>query len=319
MRAAPPPPAAARRHWLFTGQAGANLLLAGWLFFLLNYLAFHTYRRWDFSLDQAQGLAPKTIEVLRNLNAPVQIHILFKPDHPTYQLVENLLAAYRAESHWIRLEHVDPDRDVARTEQLSRAFALQQPNVVLFESEDRRQIIPAEDLVEYDVAPWQAGQRPERSLFQGEQLFTSALLAITQPRRPVVYFLQGHGEHAVDEAERRRGYSEIVRVVQRDYFEIRPLTLTGPGALPADCDVLVVAGPRTPLAPTVVEQIARFLDRNGRLLALLNHDVDTGLESLLANWGVRVGPEQVIDPTRSPSGREMFVTEYPPHPITRPL
>ena len=151
--------------------------------------------------------------------------VFFQPGHDVYEDVHNLLKEYEYASPLIRVEWVDPDRDLARTEELMRKYQVDQANVVVFDAGGRSKYVTARDIAEYDYSPVQFGQMPERIAFKGEQAFSSAIQSITESRRPVVYFLQGHGERDVDSFNRSAGYSSLAQEIKRDNVDVRKLTL----------------------------------------------------------------------------------------------
>ena len=116
-----------------------------------------------------------------------------------------MLTEYEYASRRIRVERVDPDRDLARTEELMRRYEVTEANVIVFDAGGRRKYVRASELTEYDYTPIQAGQAPERANFKGEQAFSSAIYSITHARKPLVYFLQGHGERDIKSFERELG------------------------------------------------------------------------------------------------------------------
>ena len=89
--------------------------------------------------------------------------------------------------------------------------------------------------------------------------------------------------------------------------------------IPGDCDALIVAGPTTQVPDVEVEHISRFLDRNGRVMILIDPFVRSGLEMLLDGWGVRLATDVVIDRVSLTGGREFYVGRYGRHKITTSL
>ena len=60
-----------------------------------------------------------------------------------------------------------------------------------------------------------------------------------------------------------------------------------------DCNLLVIAGSRTEFSETELQKIDLYLAQGGRLFALFNYfsiKHPTGLEPILAHWGVNVQP-----------------------------
>jgi ABC-type uncharacterized transport system involved in gliding motility auxiliary subunit len=92
--------------------------------------------------------------------------------------------------------------------------------------------------------------------------------------------------------------------------------------------VLVVVGPQAPLAPDSALAVARYLERGGRLLlAAADRPVDadrgpaatgTGLELILAEYGVALPPAVVVDPQGAIDVPLAWATAtgYGVHPIT---
>ena len=301
-------------------NTGVMLVLAAALFGMVNYASFRHYKRHDLSKTKLYQLSDKTQGLLKSLTNAIDVVVFFQPGQEVYEDVDNLLKEYQDASKLIRVQKVDPDRDLARTELLAKKYQVSKPNVVVFDNNGRSKFVTADDIVEMDYSGAQMGQPPRKTGFKGEQAFSSAILNITEAKTPTIYFLQGHGEHDPDSFDRTKGYSGIVREVKRDNVTVKKLTLGEQKAIPADCDTLIVAGPQKHFAPTEIEQVRQFLAKNnGRALFLLDSLTDTGLTPLLKEWGVQVGDEVVIDPSRTMSGNELFVTQYEQHPITEKL
>src|SRR3989442_1731041 len=85
---------------------------------------------------------------------------------------------------------------------------------------------------------------------------------------------------------------------------------------------LVIAGPKRSLQPAEVESIKQYLDRGGRLTVLADPLINTGLEPLLAHWGITLGPGVVVDQEGRTFGGSYtlpLVTTYSVHQIVREL
>lgn len=308
-----------KRRVAISLNAAVSLLLAAMLAGMVNYLSYRHYARWDWSRAKYYGLSDKTLGLLGSLTNPVQVVVFFNADQEIYEDVDNLLKEYEYASRMIHVERVDPDRDLARTEELMRRFKVEEPNVTVFESGGRSKYVTAQDIVQYDYSMLPLGQSPEKVAFKGEQAFSSAIQSVTQAKWPVVYFLQGHGERDVENFNRAAGYSSIAEELRRDNLDVRKLLLGEQQDVPADADALVIPGPTKLLAETELAIIARYLDQKGRLMVLVDPMTKTGLEGLLGDWGVLLADDVVVDATRTLTGRELFITKYDPHPITSPL
>jgi hypothetical protein len=309
-----------RRRRMATGANVATAaLLAALLLAMVNYLASAFYSRWDWSSARLYALSDKSIKVLGSVNSPIDVYVVYDPDHESYYDLRCLLSeyAYRARhtpSHiTLDVHYVEPDRDLAAMNELKLRHGLEERNSVVVSSGTRARTLLDREL--YDRAPMVR----TRVAFNGERMITSAIHDVAQSQRPVVYFLMGHGERDLENYDRLTGYSSIRRAIKRDNIELRPFIMAETDGIPGDCDALIVAGPTTQVPDAEVEHISRFLDRNGRVMILVDPFVRSGLELLLDGWGVRLATDVVIDRVSLTGGREFYVGRYGRHKITTSL
>ena len=93
------------------------------------------------------------------------------------------------------------------------------------------------------------------------------------------------------------GYLKFSRVLQESQITVARLGPTAllTGDVPADCQLLVIANPMTPLAAEELERIEKYLNLGGRLFVLFSVDSlkqPTGLEKWLLHWGVEMGEQR---------------------------
>lgn len=305
-----------RRHRLWIGlNTGAALLLAAVIVLMLNYLSYRHYTRTDWSITQRYSLSPKTTDLLSSLKKQVNITVFFQPGNVLYEDIHNLLREYQFHSSTLNIQWIDPDRDIALTEEMAVKYQVTEPNVVVFECGERSKYVRADEIAQTD-----ASSGVERILaFRGEQSFSSAIQGVVQQTAPIVYFLTGHGERDVDNFDKRSGFSGIRQLIERDNAEVHTLELSVEKQIPTDCAALIVAGAEQSMSETEAELIGSWLRRSGRLMILTDAGRTSGLESLLQNWGVQVRNDVVLDPARTMTGREVFVSSYNRHPVTDKL
>lgn len=152
-------------------------------------------------------------------------------------------------------------------------------------------------------------------------MFTAALLAVSSPKPLRAYFLEGHGEHSIDSDDKDYGYLDFAAITRQNNIEPRPLSLAGTNVVPADCHLLVIAGAHTEIPEHELEKIDQYLNQGGRLLLLFNFlsvNRETGLEKIVAKWGVAVGQNIIKDPS-TVSGSDILVTSFSKHLLVNPL
>ena len=305
------------RRMALRANLAVGIGLAVAIFAMVNYLSLRHYSRAHWSRTLSTRLSEKSIHLLQSIEDDVRVAALVRPSNEAYSAVAALLEECAAHTPSMAVEFVDPDRDLARAEQLVRQYELQGAECIVFEVGGRHQAVRAADLLDFGY-PEADGTRTRR-VFRGEQLFSSALFSLTQAVRPAVFFTQGHGERSPEDFDRHSGYSRIAARLRDDNVEVETLNLGEARAVPNHCALLVVAGPVQSFAPFETALVRDYLDRKGRLLLLLDARVATGLEPLLAHWGVALGDDVVVDETRTLSGRELYVPAYAPHPVTASL
>jgi hypothetical protein len=303
-------------------NVAAAIALAGALVVMANYLAYRHYARWDWSRAHYYELSGKTAGLLGGLQGELKVVVFFQKNHRHYEDVRALLQEYQyvaAQSHGLtfKIDYVDPDREMARVREMAENYDVREPNVVVFEWEGRRKYVEAKAIADYETSL--EGGRVNRKLrgFRGEEAFSSAIQSVVQAKRPVVYFVAGHGERDLSDYGSSAGYAAIVRTIRRDNIDVRPLLLTAPGGVPEDSSALVVAGPDRKFSSAEADLLAAYLNRSGRLMVLTDPQTVTGLEGLLEDWGVQLSPDVVVGLTLT--GRELVITRYGEHPVTRNL
>lgn len=316
-----------RRALTQAGTLGAGLLLMAALLVIVNYFGWKYHHRADWTESQLYTLSDKTRNVLAGLDRDVEAVVLLAPGDELAGPTREVLARYESASRRFSVRWLDPERNPLEAQRLVEEYGLSTASVVIASGE-RRRVIRSDELAEFDFSGFQFDQAPQIRAYKGEQLFTSALIELTEDRQPKVRFTTGHGEISLDEAGGFRALAELLR---QDRFEIEEWSLLGKAAVPADTDLLVIARPRNSFLRPEIEILDRYLGEGGRMLVLLDpvfgragagELLETGLEAWLADWGVDVGNDIVIDPTRartSQGSETMYVAEYGEHPITRAL
>jgi len=192
------------------------------------------------------------------------------------------------------------------------------------------ELVPKETETESIRRPAEFELRRRPTEFLGERAFTSAILAVTNPKRLNAYFLEDHhGEHEI-EAGDDFGYRTLKSIFEQNSIHADPLSLLGTNTVPANCNLLVIAGPREPFSPLELLKIDQYLTQGGHLLALFNSTAVTrsgqippcGLEGILEKWGVDVGDSVILDPDNglNDRGDDMLVSGFSQtHPVVNPL
>ncbi len=315
-----PPPAGPYRYRRFRRWMSVNVALALGLAaaaaVLANVLTARLDLAWTLPRSRADGISPGLRALVDRLEAPLDVVLLTARQPRLHGPLRELAEAMAAASPRVRVEDLDPFRDVRRVEDLVQRFGLDEGHAGLLLYRDRAIPLTDRELVDLPADPEGAGSDPR---FRGEEALAIHLLALVEPRRPVVYFLQGHGELDPESFDAVRGASRLAQAMRRERLEVRRLDLREAGGVPEDAECVVIAGPKERITAAETDLLRRYLGRNGRMLVLLDAGGDTGLDAWLAEWGVLLEQGWVVDPQRAFVESEVVVRTYAPHPITEGL
>ncbi len=276
---------------------------------LMNILAVRYPQRWDVTANQQHTLSLQTVQLLSQLKEPIKILVFMKQgeDNPYLRQMRDILESYQGRSPKISYEIVDPEANPT----MANEYGVTQANSVVFLRGQKRKAIAA-----HGVFGEEGAGRP---VFQGEQAFTNALLSLLEDKQQIIYFSEGHGELLIDQ-EGARGAVHVKASLESENRIVKGVNLALVKDVPEDCGLLVIAGPRKPVVPRVVDMVKRYVAKGGKLIMAYEVMGDpTHLEKAFVEWGVSVARHLVVDPERSPFLR-LFPTKlmplYKTHAIT---
>ena len=313
-----------RRQLVRTGTLSAGVLLLAALLVIVNYFGWKYYKRFDWTSSQLYSLSDKTKNVLKGLNKDIDFIVFMSPDQQRdlYQPTNELLQRYGSASRRVHVKFLDLEKNPLEAQALSTQYGVTTQGVVVASGKDKR-VISSADLADIDST---SGE-PRITGYKGEQLFTSAILQLSEGRKPKILFTTGHGERALDD-QGNGGMALAQQLLGRDNFDLSEWTSLGQSAVPAGTDLLVIAGPTSTFLPPELDAFSAYLNGGGRMLVLLDPTlvpgggalVKTGLEGWLARYGIKVGQDIVVDPSETlpfMGPETMYIRSYGEHPVTK--
>ncbi|MBY0414554.1 MAG: GldG family protein [Bdellovibrionales bacterium] len=240
------------------------------LFGVVNYWAYKHPKQFDTSVIKLNSLSDQSKNVLKELSEPIVFKMFARKTESLPWMA--LLEFYRAEKSSIQIEKIDIDvrPDLVGDYQISDAATL---------------------VIEYKGKRQKVTERDELNI-------TNALIKISRPSDPVVYFVQGHEEGDISSQE-TEGLKFIYEAAKNSALDIRPINLLSTQEIPFDAKALVLWGPRKTLQPSELNVIKKFLERKGNLMVAidpdLNGDLHANLRELLRNYKMIVRNDMVMD------------------------
>jgi len=266
---------------------------------VLNYLVFNNSKRWDLTEGKQYTLAPETIDTLNQLQQPV-LATAFFTTRVNSDTARDLLDQYKFNSPGkFDYKFVNPDENPALAEQ---AKITRDGTIVLTMDGNQEPVTLAT-----------------------EQELTGALVRLMNPESQAVYFLSGHGERSPDDSGEQT-FALLKRTLESKNYAVQTLNLLAVNAVPEDARVIVVAGPRVPLAQSEVDLLGAFVDGGGALVVMqeptpvtdFGDAPDPLAEYLAQNWNISLGNNIVVDLT-SQQPFAPSAASYGRSPITEKL
>jgi ABC-type uncharacterized transport system involved in gliding motility auxiliary subunit len=266
---------------------------------VVNYLVFKNSKRWDLTEDKQNTLAGETIATLEKLPDTVVAQAFFTGETSS-DSARTLLDQYKfASDGKFTYEFIDPDANPVAARQ---AGVTRDGSVVLT-----------------------LGSRKETITSVSENNLTSSMVRLLSNSSPKVYFLTGHGEIGL-EGSSEESYATLKSTLENKNYQLDSLNLLSQNTIPADANVIVIAGPKQPVSQAEVDQLAAFVGKGGKLIVMeeplplteFGDAADPLADYLASTWGITLGKDMVLDLT-SQQAYIAVANRYGQHAITQKL
>lgn len=280
-----------------SAQASSNALLTTIAVLIIlggiNFLAVRAPSQIDFTETKQFSLSPQTKELVRTLKQPVKVMVFNNQADPQQRA---LLEQYRRENaQRFNFEFIDPQAQPG----LAQKYKIRSLGETILEIDDRTKTLEG-GLTEPNLTP--------------------ALASLINDRKVNAYMIQGHGEAPINGGQ--GNLDEAVAELKKRDFNVTVLNLIEQKQIPADANVVIIAGPKRPFLAPEVKLLETYLSQSKSLMLMLDPGIEAGLEDLLKEWGVTLDKRIVVD--ASGSGQLLglgpaipLVIQYGDHPITK--
>ncbi|MCG2710717.1 MAG: GldG family protein [Candidatus Omnitrophica bacterium] len=267
-----------------------TIIIASSLIFVMgiNYLCYRYNLHWDVTKFKQHTLTEETSSLIKELKSEVKIVVFHVGMPPKY--LGDLLKGYERQSlGMVKGEIIDPIVQIGYAAQFGNVISGKEKKAIVSSGSERQDI----DFTEHPL---------------NEERLTNAIVRVTREKRRC-YFITGHEEYDIsDKAD--KGLSTLVKLLEANNVQAKKLMLGIKGEIPDDCDVLIIAGAQNPLTEKEEEIIKAYLDKGGDALFLIENmplttpdkplteeekHKNPSLNSILSEWGVKIGDDIVVD------------------------
>lgn len=279
------------RWWLSVNAYTAVVLLLLSLG-LAVWLGFQFDHAWDWQDRQRLELSDASAALIEELDGPVRMAVVARPDSSLRAPAEALMQQYDALLEDFRWAWINPDTE---PDQLRKYGIEREGQVVL----------------EY-------GGNAALAQLPTEKHLSEALELLYRRAGQIVAYVTGHGERGL-RGEQGHDLGQFGAQLERRGYRVLPLDLTQAGTVPDNTRVLVLATPVTSLLPAEHNAVLAYLARGGHLLLLTDPAETLQVAFLLDALGLTVPNGVVVDPKGADAvglddPRMVLVSAYPKHP-----
>jgi hypothetical protein len=193
-----------------------------------------------------------------------------------------------------KLRVVDHDlSDIAKVGVRMRELGIEEDNVVVVSRGSERAVLKLlRDIARVDPGNPTMKVPPSLESFRGEEALGSALLRVSIDETPRIAFTVGHGERDLYDVDKPRALGKLRSALAADGFVTERWDSTQSARIPEATRVVAVVDPAQPFTAAELDEIARFVERGGRLFVAPSSSSTAfgapgGAEDLLARFGIQ--------------------------------
>ncbi len=262
---------------------------------LINFLAVKHDWEYDATENGQFTLSEQTIQLLRNLDKPVQVIGFFQTGDPRQTLAEDYLARCSTYTDLLTYEVVDPNIEPA----IARSYDLKDYGLVFVSGSNSVEVFGVD-----------------------ETSIGSGLVRVVSDQEKHIYFATGHGEPDISDTT-STGYSNIRQTLENENYMVETINLATAPDIPAEeAATLILAGGEGELLTSEQEFIDGWVKAGGKLMVLADPLKPVPLANLLQKYGLTVGNDLVADKDNHLVGlapTSPLLVQYPAHQITQGL
>lgn len=269
------------RNTSLVGGSFLLVALALGLAIALNVLGKRYDKSLDWTTNKVFTLSDQSVQVAQGLDQPIEILGFF-----TYMSVEQgesfeeRVNAFSEHTDLLNLTMIDPEQEPLVAQQYGVTSTY---GTVVLVMGDKQQRMESEFT---------------------EEALTNALINLTSGKDHVLCFTTGHGERDVDDDYGETGLGGVTVRLEGTNYVIQPYNPLKQGDVPAECEVVVVAGAMSDFLAPELEVLARYVAQGGALMVMFeNFQSNGGLVTIaspalaadMERYGIRVGDDLVIE------------------------
>jgi len=276
---------------------GANAAIYSLLFvgslLMLNFLGARHFKRFDTTEAGVYSLSPLSAKYVKELDNDLELMAFVETGKDP--AIEELFKSYAQESTHVKTQVIDPDK----SPDLAQRYNITAYGTVRVGYGDQSTLVSKVD----------------------EESITNAIIKVTHSTKKTLCLVEGHGEPDAGDNENPKAYGGFRTALESENYTTKSVLLASQEKVPDECNLLIVPPPMKPYLEPELKLVRSYLQGGGRAVFLLAAQRGAELVPILADYGIHVGNDIVVDQVlrlfQGPAlGVEPIAQNYGAHPIT---
>ena len=272
---------------------------------VVNFLANRYNKSFDATANKKYTLSDQTAKIVKNIQGDLTITFWDRPSG--FVNAEDLFNRYKGLSSKVTVQYQDVEKKYVEAKAAGVKSPL--PNIFV-----------------------KVGNKTEIAKSLSEEEVTGAMVRALKGGDRNVCFTSGYGEASTADSQQGEGFGLAKDLTVKNNYKTEVVPLIPKAEIPADCTILVVAGPKRNYLQPAVDAIKNYVESGGRALIMLDPplkmsseiDENPELVAVLDSWGVKMDKDLVLDLSGVGQlfgmGPELpIVTKYQDHAIVREM
>ena len=227
----------------------------------------------DCTSNKEYTLTNESKERVANIQSDVNVYFVGYDDSSTQV---SLARQYNKANDKIKIEVIDTNE---RTDIASKYNVTNDSKAIIIENGEKSKTLYSDDLYTYDSS--------YQTIDLTEEKITSSILNVTSDKIANVYFLSGYSDYSL---EYSGGMYYLSSYLKDEVLNYQTLDILIKGAIPDDCDTLVITTPSKDFDELTTNEITKYINNGGKILWLNSNYAEAkdlpNVNKILALYGV---------------------------------
>lgn len=227
----------------------------------------------DCTSNKEYTLTNESKERVANIQSDVNVYFVGYEDSSTQV---SLARQYNKANDKIKIEVIDTNE---RTDIASKYNVTNDSKAIIIENGEKSKTLYSDDLYTYDSS--------YQTIDLTEEKITSSILNVTSDKIANVYFLSGYSDYSL---EYSGGMYYLSSYLKDEVLNYQTLDILIKGAIPDDCDTLVITTPNKDFDELTTNEITKYINNGGKILWLNSNYAEAkdlpNVNKILALYGV---------------------------------